>query len=64
MPTYNEEANLPAIAAAILNALPRVTLLVVDDGSPDGTGRLADRLAANALPGLIAPIPRRTRRDP
>ena len=47
MPTYNEAENLPAIAKAVLNALPRVTLLVVDDGSPDGTGQLADRLAAN-----------------
>jgi dolichol-phosphate mannosyltransferase len=46
LPTYNEADNLPGIAAAILVALPRATLLVVDDGSPDGTGRLADGLAA------------------
>jgi dolichol-phosphate mannosyltransferase len=46
LPTYNEADNLPGIAAAILDALPAATLLVVDDSSPDGTGDLADRLAA------------------
>ncbi|HEY7599423.1 MAG TPA: polyprenol monophosphomannose synthase [Candidatus Limnocylindrales bacterium] len=46
LPTYNEAENLAPMAAAILGALPGATLLVVDDGSPDGTGRLADDLAA------------------
>jgi dolichol-phosphate mannosyltransferase len=46
LPTYNEAENLPGIAAAILGALPDATLLVVDDGSPDGTGHLADGIAA------------------
>jgi dolichol-phosphate mannosyltransferase len=46
LPTYNEAENLPGIAEAILTALPQATLLVVDDGSPDGTGHLADGLAA------------------
>ena len=45
LPTYNEAENLDSIAAAILGALPDATLLVVDDGSPDGTGEMADRLA-------------------
>jgi dolichol-phosphate mannosyltransferase len=49
LPTYNEAENLPGIAAAILAILPGATLLVVDDGSPDGTGEIADELArANA----------------
>jgi dolichol-phosphate mannosyltransferase len=46
LPTYNEAENLEEIAAAILASLPAATLLVVDDGSPDGTGQIADRLAA------------------
>ncbi|MEO6349770.1 MAG: polyprenol monophosphomannose synthase [Candidatus Limnocylindrales bacterium] len=46
LPTYNEIENLPAIVPAILEALPGATLLVVDDSSPDGTGELADKLAA------------------
>jgi dolichol-phosphate mannosyltransferase len=47
LPTYEERENLPGIAAAILAALPAATLLVVDDNSPDGTGDLADELAAD-----------------
>jgi dolichol-phosphate mannosyltransferase len=46
LPTYDEADNLPGIAAAILERLPGCTLLVVDDASPDGTGELADGLAA------------------
>jgi dolichol-phosphate mannosyltransferase len=46
LPTYNEAENLPGIAEAILAAVPGSTLLVVDDGSPDGTGDIADRMAA------------------
>jgi dolichol-phosphate mannosyltransferase len=46
LPTFNEADNLPPIAAAILETLPGATLLVVDDSSPDGTGALADELAA------------------
>jgi len=45
LPTYNEAENLAPIAAAILEAAPGATLLVVDDGSPDGTGAIADGLA-------------------
>jgi dolichol-phosphate mannosyltransferase len=47
LPTYDEAENLPGISAAILAALPGAQLLVVDDSSPDGTGELADRLAAD-----------------
>ena len=46
LPTYNEADNLPGIAEAILAALPGATLLVVDDSSPDGTGEIAEQLAA------------------
>jgi dolichol-phosphate mannosyltransferase len=45
LPTYNERENLPAIAALLL-AQPNLRVLVIDDGSPDGTGALADELAA------------------
>src|SRR5258707_2458693 len=43
--TYDEAENLPGTGAAILAALPKATLLIVDDGSPDGTGEIADGLA-------------------
>ena len=46
LPTYDEIENLPQIVPAILKALPGATLLVVDDSSPDGTGELADKMAA------------------
>jgi dolichol-phosphate mannosyltransferase len=46
LPTYDEAENLEGISAAILAALPGCHLLVVDDASPDGTGDIADRLAA------------------
>jgi dolichol-phosphate mannosyltransferase len=44
--TYNERDNLPALAAEVLRTVPAAELLVVDDNSPDGTGQLADQLAA------------------
>jgi glycosyltransferase involved in cell wall biosynthesis len=46
VPTYNEVANLRPILARLLAAVPEAHALVVDDGSPDGTGELADELAA------------------
>ena len=51
VPTYNERENLPILARGVL-AYPGFRMLVVDDGSPDGTGRVADELAA-AYPGRI-----------
>ncbi|MGH3366801.1 MAG: polyprenol monophosphomannose synthase [Nocardioidaceae bacterium] len=46
LPTYDERANLAPIVARVRSAVPSADILVVDDASPDGTGRLADRLAA------------------
>lgn len=46
MPTYDEADNVAGSAAAILRVVPGATLLIVDDNSPDGTGRIADDLAA------------------
>jgi dolichol-phosphate mannosyltransferase len=45
VPTYNERDNLPPLARALM-AVPDLCLLVVDDASPDGTGKVADTLAA------------------
>lgn len=44
IPTYNELENLPLIVGRVTKAQPDVHILVVDDGSPDGTGKLADEL--------------------
>jgi dolichol-phosphate mannosyltransferase len=51
VPTYNEHDNLPVLVQGVL-AHPGFRMLVVDDGSPDGTGAIADRLAAEN-PGRI-----------
>ena len=46
IPTYNEAENLPEIVARLLALeLPRLTALIVDDNSPDGTGAIAARMA-------------------
>lgn len=46
VPTYNERENLPQIVPRILATDPRLDVLVIDDGSPDGTGQIADAMAA------------------
>jgi dolichol-phosphate mannosyltransferase len=58
VPTYNEAGNLLSLAEALLALpVPGLRLLVVDDGSPDGTGRVADGLAARS-PGRAAVLHR------
>lgn len=46
LPTYNERASLAAVVAGIRAHVPSARILIVDDGSPDGTGDAADELAA------------------
>lgn len=48
IPTYNERENLPRIVPQVLAQDSRLHVLVVDDNSPDGTGKLADELAAGS----------------
>jgi dolichol-phosphate mannosyltransferase len=45
VPTYNERENLVPLAEAVFSHLPKADLLFVDDGSPDGTGEVAERLS-------------------
>jgi dolichol-phosphate mannosyltransferase len=45
IPTYNERENLPRLVPDVLEQSPGLDVLIVDDASPDGTGRLADELA-------------------
>ena len=52
VPTYNERENLPQLVKRLLALPVAVDLLVVDDNSPDGTGKLADELATKH-PGRI-----------
>jgi len=60
VPTFNERDNLPLLVDALMR-LPHVNLLVVDDGSPDGTGAVADALAREH-PGRIEVLHRTGRR--
>jgi dolichol-phosphate mannosyltransferase len=46
LPTYDEAENVGPMTEAILAATPEVDVLVIDDNSPDGTGKLADAIAA------------------
>jgi dolichol-phosphate mannosyltransferase len=60
LPTYNERDNLPAMVGALLR-LDDLAVLIVDDGSPDGTGQLADELVA-ASAGRVRVLHRQTQR--
>lgn len=58
MPTYNEKENLPLIVESVLRQpINDLHMLVVDDNSPDGTGKLADELAAQ-YPGRVSVLHR------
>lgn len=48
VPTYNEAENLPLIVPLILEKGERIEVLVVDDNSPDGTGKMADEMASES----------------
>ncbi|NUK35480.1 polyprenol monophosphomannose synthase [Streptomyces lunaelactis] len=47
IPTYNEAENIKAIVTRVRAAVPEANILVADDNSPDGTGKIADELAAH-----------------
>ena len=47
IPTYNESESLPGVIARVRESVPDADVLVADDNSPDGTGRLADGLAVS-----------------
>ena len=51
-PTYNEAENLPKLVSALFSLPLDINLLVVDDNSPDGTGRIADELVVK-YPGRV-----------
>ncbi len=53
IPTYNEAENLPPLVAAILQLPADLTVIVVDDNSPDGSGAIADDLAARSPRVLV-----------
>ena len=55
LPTFNEAENLPKLAAALVQlGIPGLQLLIVDDNSPDGTGDVADQLAAQYNQNLVS----------
>ncbi|MGX1766763.1 polyprenol monophosphomannose synthase [Dietzia sp. NPDC055343] len=59
IPTYDERDTLPVVVERLLAAAPDVSVLIADDNSPDGTGEVADRLAAEDPRGRIAVLHRK-----
>ncbi len=62
IPTFNERENLPLIVGRLLEAMSDVHVLVVDDSSPDGTGDVADQIAADD-PAARVHVLHRTAKD-
>jgi dolichol-phosphate mannosyltransferase len=60
IPTYNEVENLADVVARVRRSAPDVDILVVDDASPDGTGELADRIAADDTQVRVLHWPRKS----
>lgn len=58
VPTYDEGENLPDVVERLLVAAPDVAVPVADDNSPDGTGEIADQLAAGDAQGRISVLHR------
>jgi dolichol-phosphate mannosyltransferase len=56
IPTYNEKDNIPILVADLMT-IPGVSVMVLDDQSPDGTGRVADELGVK-FPGRVAALHR------
>jgi dolichol-phosphate mannosyltransferase len=59
VPTYNEAASLASIVRRVRDAVPDADILIVDDASPDGTGAIADGLAAADAPVSVVHRPRK-----
>lgn len=59
IPTYDERDTLPVVVERLLAAAPDVSVLIADDNSPDGTGEVADRLAAEDPRGRITVLHRK-----
>jgi len=47
IPTYNEAENIPLLVPQVLDQDPRIEVLIVDDNSPDGTGKIADDISTS-----------------
>ena len=58
IPTYDERDSLPGVVERLLASAPDVSVLIADDNSPDGTGEVADRLAADDPRGRISVLHR------
>jgi dolichol-phosphate mannosyltransferase len=62
VPTYNERDNLPKLIGQLLAlGMPDLHVLIVDDGSPDGTGDIADKIAEVDAPGIVSVLHRTTK---